>query len=158
MLEAIREFLESRLLDNGPGSVGETRADPLQLATATLLVEMARADHSYSQEESATLGRVLAEHFSLNEETREALVALAEDKSRKAVSLHEFTRLLHENLAPREKLEVIEMLWRVAYADARLDKYEDHLMHKIADLLYVPLVDLMRIKDRVKREVRAGRH
>jgi uncharacterized tellurite resistance protein B-like protein len=65
------------------------------------------------------------------------------------VELQAFTRRLHEQLTEAEKHRVIEMLWKVALADQHLDKHEDHLIRRIADLLYVPHRDLIRIRNRV---------
>jgi len=63
--------------------------------------------------------------------------------------LQDYTRTLHEKLTVSEKHEIVEMLWRVALADERLDKHEDHLVRKIAGLLYVSHGDLIRIRNRV---------
>ena len=81
------------------------------------------------------------------------LVQAAEQEADYAVSLQSFTRELHENLTIKEKHVVIEMLWRVALADSQLDKYEDYLVRKVADLLYVPHQDLIRIRNRVSDDL-----
>ena len=60
--------------------------------------------------------------------------------------MHEFTQLLHENLSENEKARIIALLWKIAYADGRLDKYEDSLVLKISDLLYVSRGRVMRLK------------
>ena len=73
----------------------------------------------------------------------------ADKEARRAVSLHEFTRILHEHMTPGDKLEVIEMLWRVAYADGKLDPNEEYLVRKLADLLYISHTDLIRIRNKV---------
>jgi uncharacterized tellurite resistance protein B-like protein len=70
-----------------------------------------------------------------------------------AVSLHEFTRLLNDALAPTDKQRVIGLLWRVAFADGTLDRYEDHLVRKVADLLYVPHAEFIRAKLAVQAEL-----
>ena len=77
------------------------------------------------------------------------LIQEAEREADHAVSLQEFTRALHEQLSIGEKHSVIEMLWRVALADSKLDKHEDSLIRKVAELLYVPHNDLIRIRNRV---------
>ena len=66
----------------------------------------------------------------------------------------EFTRLLHEDLSHSEKNEIITMLWRVAFSDNNLDKYEDYVVRKIADLLYVPHRDMIRLRNEVKEEAK----
>ena len=96
------------------------------------------------------IANLIREHFELSTAEADEILNVADDEAERAVSLHDFTRLLHDTLEPREKHEVIEMLWRVAYADTRLDKYEDHFVRKVADLLYVSHQDLVRIRHKVK--------
>jgi uncharacterized tellurite resistance protein B-like protein len=77
------------------------------------------------------------------------LLAVAGMAVENSVSLHEFTRLLHDEMSYEEKTTVIEMLWRIALADNNLDKYEDYMIGKIADLLYIARGDVIRLKNRV---------
>ena len=74
------------------------------------------------------------------------LVNAADEKAENLVSLHEFTQLLHNNLDESEKARIVGLLWKVAYADGRLDKYEDSLVRKISDLLHVSRGRSMRLK------------
>ena len=67
--------------------------------------------------------------------------------------MHEFTSLLHRSLDEEERGRLLEMMWRVAYADRRLDPLEDSLVRKVADLLYVRNTSLMKIRDRVLAEI-----
>ena len=53
-----------------------------------------------------------------------------------------------------EKEVVVEMLWHIALADQNLDKYEDYMIGKIAELLYVYRGDVLRLKDRVIQLIR----
>jgi uncharacterized tellurite resistance protein B-like protein len=80
----------------------------------------------------------------------ELLLADARGEANRSVELQAFTRRLHEQLSAAEKLRVVEMLWQVALADERLDKHEDFVVRKIADLMYVPHSDLIRIRNRVR--------
>ena len=150
MLKELREILNKTLATSVEGS--EDRDHGLRLATATLLVEIVRADH---EEDLAEVTAVLSEleaFFDLSEEEMSLLVKEAEQKADHSVSLQDFTRVLHERLSVREKNSVIEMLWRVALADNKLDKHEDHLVRKVAGLLYVPHSDLIRIRNQVREE------
>jgi uncharacterized tellurite resistance protein B-like protein len=74
------------------------------------------------------------------------LVNSADDKAEDLTSLHDFTQLLHNHLDDNEKARIIGLLWQVAYADGRLDKYEDSLVLKISDLLHVSRGRVMRLK------------
>lgn len=154
MLKRLRELLGVDGADEGEDAPADERA--LRVATAALLVEMARADFSEDSGEREEIVRILQSHFSLDLADARELLAQAGDRADESVSLHEFTRLLHEQLQPEEKQAIVEMLWRVALADAQLDKYEDHLVRKIADLLYVSHGDLVRLKHRVLGELDAG--
>jgi uncharacterized tellurite resistance protein B-like protein len=94
--------------------------------------------------------RHLQQYFKLTEDETALLVKEAEVKADHSVSLQEFTRLLHENLSVAEKHAVIEMLWKIALANDHLDKHEDYVVRKVAELLYVTHGDLIRIRNAVK--------
>ena len=147
MLRAIQEFFKAHIepdVQSGPDEHG------LHLATAALLFEMLRADDHEHPEERAALQQVLRNRFDLSvDETRE-LAELADREATEAASLYQFTGLINEHFTPEQKVSVVEMLWQVAYADGRLDPYEEALVRKIADLIYVPHRDFIRAKHRVQ--------
>lgn len=118
-------------------------------ATAVLLVEIARADHKLEEGEIREMRDQLAGSFELGEQEATELLARAQAAAEQSVSLHEFTRVLHAEMSYAEKEAVIEMLWRIALVDRNLDKYEDYMIAKIADLLYVVRGDVLRLKQRV---------
>lgn len=120
-----------------------------QLALAALLVEMARADFDDSQDEHDLIVDLLAAHFELSGTEATELLGRAKSSASDAVCLFDFTRALHESLDADQKQDVIRLLWQVANSDDRLDKYEDYLVRKVADLLYVSDSDVVRIKHEV---------
>jgi len=122
------------------------REDALRLATAVLMVDVARADHVFDESEFERLLQLIESHFRLTPEQSAQLVNVAGSKAEESVSLHEFTQLLHKHLDDTQKARIISLLWQVAYADGRLDKYEDSLVLKISDLLYVSRGRVMRLK------------
>ena len=126
-----------------------TRERELELATAVLLVEVARADFAEKGLEIDAVTRLLEEHFGIGRAEVEALVADARREADAEASLQGFTRRLHEELDRAEKLRILEMLWRVALSDGNLEKHEDHLIRKVAGLLYVSHGDLIRVRNRV---------
>jgi len=126
------------------------REHALRVATALLLIEVSRADYAADAAETNVMIGSLKQFFALDESEAAALLEEAETAADHAVELQRFTRRLHEQLSVAEKLRVIEMLWEVALADSRLDKHEDHLVRRIADLLYVPHSDLIRIRNRLR--------
>lgn len=154
MLKSLREFFEQRVAGDAgkPGRDGEQGA---QLAAAALLIEMTRADRTVTDEERRVVDEALREVFALDEaETRE-LVRLAEQELHGAASLFEFTHLIDKAFDLERKIHVVEMLWRVAYADSCKNHHEEHLVRKIADLLHVPHSAF--IKARHKAEEGTGR-
>ena len=122
------------------------REDALKLATAVLMVDVARADHVFDEAEFDQVLRLIESHFDIAPEAAAELVNAAGDQAEDLVSLHEFTQLLHQHLDEDEKARIIALLWQVAFADGQLDKYEDALVLKIGDLLYVSRGRVMRLK------------
>jgi uncharacterized tellurite resistance protein B-like protein len=116
------------------------------MATAVLMTEVARADHEYDESEFDLLLNLITRHFQMSPEEAIELANEADNTAEDNVSLHSFTQLLNKNLSEREKEHIVSLLWQVAYADGRLDKYEDSLVLKISDLLYVSRVRVMRLK------------
>ena len=126
------------------------REHGLRVATALLLIEVARADYADDLAEDAAMQESLERFFSLDSADAKLLLEEARREADHAVELQQFTRRLHEQLSVAEKHRVVEMLWQVAFADQRLDKHEDHLVGRIAELLYVTRGDLIRIRNRVR--------
>lgn len=108
-----------------------------RLASAVLLLECARADFEHQPAELAAVREELARSFGLSAAELDTLLQRAGDEQQQAVSLHAYTADLNRQLSPEERRELIAMLWRVAYADGHLDAHEEHLLRKLADLLYV---------------------
>lgn len=118
----------------------------LRLATAALLLEMARADREETAAERRTAEKVLARHFSIEREAAEALLARADESLQHAVSLYEFTRVLNDTLSPTERRTVVQMVAEVAATDQRFDKHEQHLLSKLADLLHLRRAEYASIR------------
>ncbi len=149
MLKKLREIFNNALINPDQEDPAD-RDHALRLATAALLIEVVRADYEEDITETEAVIRQLQTHFDLTEEETLLLVEEAAQKADHSVSLQEFTRLLHENLSEGEKHSVIEMLWLIALADDHLDKHEDYVVRKVAELLYVTHGDLIRIRNEVK--------
>lgn len=148
MLKALTAFFDQGL--GGAGAAASTsREQELELATAVLLIEVARADFSEDDVEIEAVAALLKEHLGISRHDVERLVAEAKQHADHSASLQSFTRQLHEELKLEEKFDVIRMLWQVALADSTLDKHEDHLIRKVAGLLYISHKDLIRIRNQV---------
>ena len=145
MLRALRAFFRRE----PAGAAPATRERELELATAVLLVEVARADFAEAGLEIEAVTRLLEEHLGIARDEVETLVADARREADAQASLQGFTRQLHAELEREEKLRILEMLWQVAQSDGNLEKHEDHLIRKVAGLLYISHSDLIRVRNRV---------
>lgn len=142
MLRRLRQFMESAA---GPAEQPDP-AGHVRLAVAALLVEIARADHDEQAVEHAAITGLIARHFQLDAVAAEELLAEARSAVDDAVSLRQFTAPLHEALSYADKQRIVAMLWHVALEDSTLDKYEDYLISKVAELLYVSRGDVVRLR------------
>ncbi len=146
MIRKLLEQVTSAVTATSPEDPARERQHALDLATACLMVEVARADHSFEESEFESLLNLLERHLELTPDEANELANTASEHAEEAVDVHQFTKKLHEHLSETEKARVVAMLWRVAYADGRLDKFEDSLVLKISDLLYVSRGLVMRLK------------
>ncbi len=125
---------------------GESREEAIRMATAVLMIDVARADHVFEETEFESVLGLIEGHFNLSPEAAVEIFNEANEEAEDLTSLHDFTQLLHANLDEAEKSRIVALLWRIAYADGRLDKYEDSLVLKISDLLHVSRGRVMRLK------------
>ncbi|MGE3873533.1 MAG: TerB family tellurite resistance protein [Parvibaculaceae bacterium] len=130
----------SRLLDFLSGREAPVVArspDELAHAVAALLIEAARMDENFDVSERATVGRLLAQRFDLDAQAVSALVEEAERAVRRSTQYFPFTRQINDRLSEVERVQIIEMMWKVAYSDGVLDPHEDMLLRRIAGLIHV---------------------
>ena len=123
--------------------------EPFEVATAALLLELARSDFSESDAEVTAIRHLLQKRFELTDEALDTLMTNATHRADKATSLHEFTHRLNRELPESDKLAIVEMLWRVSHADGRIDKHEEQLVQRIAGLLHISDRDRVRLKLKV---------
>lgn len=142
----ISQVVESITVTASTDVGAPSREDALRLATAVLMIDVARADHVFEDAEFDRVLELVQTHFDLSPEQAAELVNEADGEAEDLVSLYEFTQLLHHNLDEAEKARIVGLLWQIAYADGQLDKYEDSLVLKISDLLHVSRGRVMRLK------------
>ncbi|MEX0730142.1 MAG: TerB family tellurite resistance protein [Aquisalimonadaceae bacterium] len=136
MLDVIKKYFRDHL---EPGRGHEESAEQqLRLATAALLIEVSRADNQINQAEQEAIATSIRDKFELTDAETEELVSLARREAEETVSYYGFTSLINEHFGQQQKERVIELMWRVAAADRYVDKHQEALVRKIADLLYVP--------------------
>jgi len=129
-----------------------TQEHALQLATAVLLVEVMRADAELRDTEKPAVLAALREKFALADDELARLYELAEARSIEAHDLHSFTARLNAAFDEPQRVRMLELLWRVAWADGHVDAHEDHLLRRLADLLHVRRADAIGAKLRAERD------
>jgi uncharacterized tellurite resistance protein B-like protein len=132
MIDSIRAWI------SGGDPDRDSRQDPLRVALAALLVEAAHSDDRFDETERGVISRLLESRLGLSRSDAQALLAVGESAASESAELFHFTRIINERLSFAERVELIEMLWEVAYADRVLDEYEDSLLRRVGGLIYVP--------------------
>lgn len=148
MLDSIKRFFDTHL---APDSA-EAKHDPehaIRLAVAVLLTEIAESDHQRLPEEEAALLDAVQNHFGLDDDEAGELIALAEAEHAESTDYFQFTSLINKTYTHEQKIKVIEALWKIAFADQELHKYEEHVIRRLADLIHVPHKDFIATKHRV---------
>ena len=149
MFESIKQFFDKKLVyveEEQPLS-STLRTD---LACAALLIEVINSDQKLEEQETEAFLAVLKENLNISNEDIDELVELAQTQAKEATSLYEFTRLINDDYDYKQKIGLIENMWRIAFSDNNLDKYEDHLIRKISDLIYVSHSDFIKAKLKVR--------
>ena len=143
MLTTLRTLFEQQILSfaNEP----EARHS-LELASAALLMEISRADHDVSTVEREAIGAAVKSAFHLSNDEVDDLISSAKEVVDAAISLYDFTSIVNERFTREQKIDLIQLLWSVAYADNQLDHYEEYYVRKIADLLHISHSDYIRTK------------
>jgi len=144
MLTKLQKFFDQYLSKNTESKIPLERR--LQMATAALMVEMLHVDEQVSPEEEIKLQQILKQRFELSDDEIDILIELANAEKHEATDYYTFTSLLNEHYTQQQKIKLVEDLWRLAYADNELDKYEEHLLRRLAELLHVPHKDFIRTK------------
>jgi uncharacterized tellurite resistance protein B-like protein len=118
----------------------------LLVATAVILLEVALSDDEYTESERELIVKILREKFGLDDESVDELIRISEEQRRESIDLWYFTEIINSRYDSEEKFRVMEMVWQVIYADGRLDKYEDHIVHKLARILHISHARMIEAK------------
>lgn len=147
MLNAIREYFDQRI---GVRSAKSASRHSIELATAALLVELVGLDQEINAAERAAVLHAVRGKFHLSADEAEALITLAEAEAREATDYYQFTALINQHFSYGERERIVELMWRVAYADAELSAHEQHVVRKLANLLHVSPKDYIAAKLRAR--------
>lgn len=153
MIKAIKDYFDQRI-GSGTDSIGGATHynQRMRLATAALLLEMANIDFSTEPEEIEAVHKTIQSELGLTSDETNELVRLAKEEAREMSSYFQFTSIINKTCTPEEKAVIIEMLWKVAIADGRLDNYEEHFIRKIANLIHVPRDQIVAAKRSALKE------
>ena len=122
-------------------------------ACIALLLETSMADEILDESELVTLKNTLQKDFLIEEDEIDELINLAKENVEDSNSLYEFTRDINDNFDATERVKLIESMWKIAYADGNIDKYEEHIIRKVSNLIYVAHSDFIKAKLSAKEQI-----
>jgi len=141
MITKIKAFFAKNVVDAEDSSLsGE------QLATAALLIEVMVIDGNLAEDELQSISATLAQMLDLSSEQVDELVLLSRDEVADATSLYQFTKEINAHFSHEKKLNLMTAMWRVAFADGHLDKHEEGIIRRVADLLHLRHSEFMQCK------------
>ena len=141
MIDKIKSFFSNNVLE------AETETtSPDQLATAALLIEVMVIDGDLDDQEMQAIAGTLSNMLDLTEEQIDQLIELSKEEVAEATSLYQFTKEINEHFDIEKKLSLMTAMWRVAFADGHLDKYEENIIRRVADLLHIRHSEYIRCK------------
>ena len=146
MLNRIKSLFEA---NENKGTKNLTKNSEIQLAAAALLVESASIDGLFDQIERQRISNLLETHFSLTVVETETLIKQAELALEGSRQLYGFTKAVKDRYEECDRINLIEMLWEVAFADGNVDAFEKNLIQRVAGLLFVSDKDRGLAKKRV---------
>ena len=122
-------------------------------ACVALLLETSMADEILDESELMALKNTLQKDFQINEDEIDELIDLAKENVEDSTSLYEFTRDINDNFDAAKRVKLIESMWKIAYADGNIDKYEEHIIRKVSNLIYVAHSDFIKAKLSAKEQI-----
>ena len=145
MIDKIKSFFSKNVLET------ETEiTSPDQLATAALLIEVMVIDGDLDDQEMQAIAGTLSNMLDLSKEQIDQLIELSKEEVAEATSLYQFTKEINEHFDIEKKLSLMTAMWRVAFADGHLDKYEENIIRRVADLLHIRHSEYIRCKANAK--------
>ncbi len=158
MFENIKQVLAAKAYHEWDNpSAWDKRPDALHVAVVVLLLEVAYADEKLSSEDRSGIQGFIESRARLSEAATDELLQLADQVRKQSIELWQFTHLIAENFSLEQKLDLIEMMWRIIYDDGKLNMEEDNLVHKLSTLVGLRHSELIESKLKVLREQRRGR-
>lgn len=135
MLQQIRKLFDQ--IGRGEDLDVRTETD-VRMVSAALLAEIATADQHVDEREHQALVQLLQDHYTLDSDTAQALVERALKQRHEATSLYEFTQAVNDQFSDTDKYQLVKQMWQVAFADGEIDAFEEHLIRRVSELIYLP--------------------
>jgi uncharacterized tellurite resistance protein B-like protein len=150
MFDLIKKIIGS---DNGKAETTDQDALNAHLALTVLLLEAAYADGECSDAEKEHLITTLVTNFEIPRQEIDALLAERNKEDREYVSLFRYTRFVNENFSEKQKIDIMESVWRIILLDDHLEAHEDHFAHKLANLLHLNHSQLIDAKLKARQQL-----
>ena len=151
MLKFFKKYIEDKN-ETGNNAVTSDNNEKIKVAVCALLLEVAYCDDEFSDDEKMQIIKTIQDRFDLNENEAKELIDTAEKERSQSLDLWHYTNLINKNYSNDEKVELIELLWEIIYADDILDKHEDYIIHTLTKLLKIEHKQLIDAKLRAKRK------
>ncbi|MDH3216559.1 MAG: TerB family tellurite resistance protein [Candidatus Krumholzibacteria bacterium] len=155
MIDLIKTFFGKNSGAVVRGGQSGARHD-VRVATCALFVEMANIDGEFSAVEGDHILSLLRDRFGLAEDHAAEVSRLAGEELEGSVDLWRFTNLINQHYSKEEKIQVVELMWRLVYADGHLSEHENYLVHKLAKMLRLQHRELIDAKLAVLQEKRGS--
>ena len=146
MIDRIKSFFAKNVLEPEETVTSE------QIAVAALLIEVMVIDGNLDAQELESISQTLCNILELEAEMVEELLRLSREEVAEATSVYQFTREINEHFELEKKMNLLTAMWRVAYADGYLDKHEEGIIRRVADLLHIRHNEYIRCKLAARRE------
>lgn len=150
MIDIFKKFFSADTGGRSDAPEGQSEHD-IRVATCALLLEMGRIDEKFSEAEMTAVIDMLKERYGLSDEHIDALMAVADEELAQSVDLWRFAERINRHYSQQEKIDIIELLWRLVFVDQKMNEYENYLMHRVGNLLRLSHKELMDAKVKVLR-------
>lgn len=152
MLSNLKKNLEKLLTVEDDIAQGDS-PQVTSIAAAALLLEAAHADNELDDAELKQIELSLTKNLGVDPENIKETMRSAQEQLDHATCLHEMTKIVNQNWTVRDKISLIESMWKVVLSDQHLDAHEQHLMRKMKGLLHIPQTEYIAAKLRAREAV-----
>jgi uncharacterized tellurite resistance protein B-like protein len=153
MIDIVKKIFIKKSSENRDLHPSQKADNQILVAACAILLEMAAIDGEFSDTEIKSIRSILKKESGLPEQEIISIVEISNNQRRESIDLWQFTNLINQEYPVEKKLRIIEAVWKIAYADGRLDSHEDYLAHKLANLLRLSHKQLIETKIKAKKEM-----